>query len=708
MAIEDGLDPMEYPEEEQEGTAERLTEEDLLKIFAKEVEDATALQDERQQNQQDATDYFYAKLPAVPEGDGSSDMSTFVSTDVADGVESVLAEIVPAFSGQSPVEFVPSSEQDEAQADLETRAVNHTATACGAFMAINMAGKDALLRRAGIVKVWWEEKVAVRYESFDAHIEALPQMTQAGPDETVEFAEADMDEMTGMVTGAIRRYTKKGKPRIAAVPRDEFLISSDATQPNADEARFVGHQRPVSRSYLIELGFDKDVVDGLKSETGSESMARSARYRDSSEGYNNSPDPSTEQVMVVEGYYRIDMDGDGIAELRRIVTGGGAGGTDELLINEPWDQQPFCIGVPYLGIYSWDGVSLFDKLKSVQDVKTSLTRDLLDATKRNVRQRIGAVDREVNMDDLLTSVMGGVVRMKTPNAVFPIPDVQIPPQLFNVLQYMDEVRRDKGGGAIDSAAQVNALAGDTAHGLERMMSAAEQVNAMVAKNLAETLIKPLYLKLHALLRSYQQNPLVVPGSTGWQTANPQQWSPRDTMVVSLGMSVGERTRRSAALGAILQQQMAAMQNGMDGIIVTPTHLYQTLIDMVRMAGLPSPEQYFQSPESPQAQQAAQQKQQAAQQQAQIQQQAAQQQLQVPIQMEQIKAQGTVQAAQIRSETDKEVATLKEQNAMLKNNMDMILKTFEQRLKLIEMNAKYDGEPVPDTAEQAAGEQGSLQ
>lgn len=707
MDIEDTLETEDESAEEEQQEHE-ISEEDLLKIFKKEVEDASLLQDERQSNQEQATDYFYGRLPGVPTGENSDNMSAFVSTDVADAVESVLAEIVPAFSGQSPVEFVPSSEADEAQADLETRAVNHTANSCGAFMAINMAGKDALLRRAGIVKVWWEDKTSVKYEPFEANIEVLPQMMQAGQDETVEFAEAAMDEMTGMVSGSIRRYTKKGRPRIAAVPRDEFLISSDATNPNADEARFVGHQRPVSRSYLIELGFDRDTVEELKSETGAESGARAARYRDYGEALSNSPDPSTEQVMVVEGYYHIDFDGDGIAELRRIVTGGGSEGTDELLINEPWDAQPFCIGVPYLGIYSWDGVSLFDKLKSVQDVKTALTRDLLDATRRNVRQRIGAVEREVNMDDLMSSVMGGVVRMKSSGGVFPIPDVQIPPQLFNVLQYMDEVRKDKGGGAIDAAAQVNALAGDTAHGLERMMSAAEQVNAMVAKNLAETLIKPLYLKLHALLRSYQQNPLVIPGSTGWQSANPAQWSPRDNMVVSLGMSVGERTRRSAALGQINQQQMMAMGNGMDGILVSPVQIYQTLIDQVRMAGLPSPEQYWINPASPEAQQAAQAKQQAAQQQAQIQQQAAQQQLQVPITMEQIKAKGTVESAQIRSESQKEIETLKAQNALLQANMDMIQKTFDQRLKLIELNAKYDGDPVPDNVAPPAADQGSLQ
>ena len=411
--------------------------------------------------------------------------------------------------------------------------------------------------------------------------------------------------------------------------------------------------------------------------------------------------------MVVEAYTNIDVDRDGIAELRRIWTGGGSDGTDELLSEEPWVEQPFCIGVPYLGIYSWDGVSLFDKLKMVQDTKTWLLRDLLNASRRNVRQRVGAVEREVNIDDLQTSVMGGVVRCKSPNSVFPLPNVEVPAQLFSVLAYMDEVRRDKGGGAIDTAAQANALAGDTAHGLERMMSAAEQVNAMVAKNLAETLVKPMYLKLHFLMRSYQQNPVVVAGSVGWQEANPATWTPRDSMVVALGMSVGERTRRSAALGGILQAQMTAMQSGQDGTLVTQQNIYQTVIDAARMAGLPSPEQYWTNPASPEAQQAAQQKAQAAQQQAQQAQAVTQAQMQAPLQMEKIRAQGSVQSAQIRSESAKEISAIKAQSDQaikaMQSQMDAMQQTVQNamdmlnmRLKLVDLNAKYDADPVPDT------------
>jgi hypothetical protein len=236
---------------------------------------------------------------------------------------------------------------------------------------------------------------------------------------------------------------------------------------------------------------------------------------------------------------------------------------------------------------------------------------------------------------------------------------------------------------------------------------------MVAKIIAETLIKPLYLKTHNLLRQYQQNPIVIPGSTGWQSANPQQWSPRDSMNVSLGMSVGERTRRTAALQSIMQTQMTAVQAGKDGTLVTEQNLYNTAVDLVRMAGLPDPSQYFQDPSSPQAQQAAQQKAQAAQQQAKIAQQAAQAQLQVPVSMETIKAQAAVQSAQIRAASASETQQMKNEIDGLKAALQQITDTFNARIKLAELNASLDNEPVPDTLEQmpkgnAAPQQGVLQ
>jgi hypothetical protein len=662
-----------------------MSDKDLLRAIRIEVDRASQMQDERRENREEATEYFYGRSPPAPAGDDAEGMSGVVSTDVADAVEAVLAEILPAFSGQSPVEFVPLGPDDESQADQETRAVTHVAMAHGAYMALNMAVKDALLRRAGVLKVSWETRADVAYERLDSvALDMLPQALQEQAGQAVEIVDGDLNpDLTA--SGTIRRYTKRSVPRIDAVPLDEFLIDGNVSLPSADEARFLAHRRPVSRSDLIRLGFDPELVASLAKYSSSMDESTTARARSQSDTDFETGHTSTEFILACECYYQIDSDGDGIAELRRIVTAGGTDGVDELLLDEPWDEQPFCVGVPYLGLYSWDGISLYDKLKAVQDTKTDLLRGLIDATKRNLRQRIGAVERLVNMDDLLTSAMGGVVRIKDPTAIVPIPDVQVPPQLLNTLTYMDDIRRDKGGGAIDTAAQAQAIAGDTAHGLERMMSAAEQVNAMVAKNLAETMVKPMYRKLHKLMRTYFEGQVQMRAAGQWQSANPAQWSPRDELVISMGMSVGERTRRTAALQMILAAQGGALQAGQDGVLVGLPQIYATQIDLARMTGLPAPEQYWINPAAPEAQKAAQGKAQQAQQQAQQANQLAMAQVQVPLQMQQIKAQSDLQRQQMQGELD-----------ALKAHLSHIADMLEQRIKLVELNAKYDAEQVPDT------------
>lgn len=655
---------------------EKLTQDELRTILREEIDNARSAQEEMAGDQEEAEDYFYGRLPAVPEDDDELGYADVVSTDVADAVEAVLSEVLPAFA-DGPVEFEPLSVEDEQQAALESRAVHHVIVSRGGYMAINAACKDALLKRAGILKATWEERKVPTYQAQrGVPIQAiLPALSQGA-----EITEGEMG-MDGTASVTLRTYRNESRPRIDVVPRDEFLLSRGASILNIDDSRLVAQQRTVTRSELVEWGFDAEMVADLKDYPGY--YRTSARQAEA--GWDESTHKSTEPVMAIDAYLRVDADGDGIAELRRIVSAGGDDGTDVILFDETVAEQPFCVGVPYLGLNTWEGVSLFDKLKSIQDVKTGILRDLLDASHRNARQRLGAVERDANMDDLLTSVRGGVVRCKTPSGVFALPDVPFPQALFGMLEYSDKLRRDKGGGAIDTAAQAQAMTGDTAHGIERMMSAVEAVNAMLARNLAETLIKPLYRKMHDLLRSHQQQPLMVPGAGGYQAMQPGQWPQRTDMVMSMGMSTGERGRRTSALMAIGQAQQQAMQQGLTGQLVGLPQIYQTAVDIGRMAGLPSPEQYWIDPESQQSQQA----QQAAAQQAQQAQQMAQAQQQQAVQLAQMQATSLQQVEQIRSQNDLQLQAMKNQMDRMKTMLSHQEAMFAQRVKLLGIEVQTD-------------------
>ncbi len=619
-----------------------------------------------------AAKYFYGELPAPPDDLRNVGFADMVSTDVADGVQSVMAELIPTFTSY-PVQFQAIGPGDEVVADLESRAVHQSMMDAGGYLAIAQATMSILLDRAGVLKVYWDSRRVPRYQRFEGMpVEALPISD--------DLLEADLDEETGLASGLMRTYEMVAGPKVDAVPLSEFLIAKDTLPGRMADSRYMGQRRTLLRGELVSMGFDEALVAELNAW----------------EDQNQASHESIEQIMCVDSYYRIDADGDGIAELRRIITGGGTEGTDEILFDEPVNAAPFAVGLGYLGLWTWDGVSLFDKLKEVQDMKTGQLRDLSDLMHRASRQRVGAVEYDANIDDLQTSVRGGVVRCKTPQGVFPLQEVAVPMGAFELLGYMDKARRDKGGGAIDSAQQALQIGGESAHGVERIMSSIEQINSLVARTAAETLIKPAYALMHTVLRENMQQELQVPGSTGWESTNPGMWQPREKMVLTLGMSSAERQRRLVALGGVIAQQQTALQAGLAGQLVDLNGVYRALVDAGRMAELESPESYWIDPSTPEAQQAAQAQQEQEQQAQALEEQKVSQSMQIA----QMQATALQQTQQIRNESAIAVQQMKDANNLamqqLKNELDMMkaamdhqAKMFAQRVNLVTTEATID-------------------
>eukprot|EP01047_Picozoa_sp_COSAG01_P075249 COSAG01_NODE_12837_length_1678_cov_1.441419_1_plen_114_part_10 len=69
-----------------------------------------------------ALDYYYGSNNAAPAADGRSALQ---SSDVADMVEAVNAQMMPAFEPEDLVEFEPLNDEDIDQAASETEAVSY-------------------------------------------------------------------------------------------------------------------------------------------------------------------------------------------------------------------------------------------------------------------------------------------------------------------------------------------------------------------------------------------------------------------------------------------------------------------------------------------------------------------------------------------------------------------------------------------------------
>ena len=329
--------------------------------------------------------------------------------------------------------------------------------------------KDALIEKNGIVKVYWDESEKVEQETYENLNDQEYQILINNDDvEVVEeesfvdekakeqleqikaLAEAQGQVMEDIPTPKlhnciIKRTSSSGKVKIENIPPEEFLIQKSAK--SIEDADFVAHRVLKTRSDLIQMGFDRDIVDDLPTQnTVTMNDERLARFADIDESpLHDAPDESTQDIEIYECYVKIDMDGDGIAELRKVIVAGGNANT--ILENMPCDFIPFCSLTPVPMPHRFYGRSVSELVEDVQLVKSTVMRQLLDNMYLTNNNRVAIMDGMVNLDDLLTSRPGGVVRTKQPpsQVMLPMQNQTISQQAFPLLEYLDTVRETRTG-----------------------------------------------------------------------------------------------------------------------------------------------------------------------------------------------------------------------------------------------------------------------
>jgi hypothetical protein len=308
--------------------------------------------------------------------------STIVTGEVAEAVDAALPALLRVFTqGDDIVRAEPEGPGDEEIAKQITSYLNYIFYRDNpGFAILNIWFKDALLQKNGIVKVYWDDERQVNSEEYENLTEE--ELALMLEDESVEIVSQDKtkvgeiqvpptpEEMmaaqqTGMMpeprTEAVfaydvkvRKVKKFGQVRIENVPPEEFIISKKAR--TITDSPFCAHRKLTTRSELIAMGFDADIVENLPTYEDLEyTPERVARYSQGEQPMNQTSaiDKSMEEVEVFECYIRADYDDDGIAELRKVVYAG-----HEILENEEIDYVPFCSICPIPMPHKFFGHSL--------------------------------------------------------------------------------------------------------------------------------------------------------------------------------------------------------------------------------------------------------------------------------------------------------------------------------------------------------------
>jgi hypothetical protein len=532
---------------------------------------------------------YYLRQPYGNEIEGRS---SIVTGEVAEAIDGALPQLIRVFTTtEDIVYFEPRGPMDEETARQATDYCNWAFyRENDGMLILHNWFKDALLQKVGVVKSYWDEKTDVTKEEYKNLTEdelALLLSDQSFKVVKQEIEYTEMQDMMGNVVQVpsyevyVQRTEESGQVRIENVPPEEFLISKSAK--TIEEATFVAHRRLMPRSELIAMGYDKDIVDELPTYNDLEfSPERIARFPNGEQpDQNTSLDFSMQTLEVYECYIRIDEDEDGIAELRRIVYVGS-----EILEDEETDYIPFHSLCPIPIPHKFFGQSLADRTMDIQLQKSTITRQSLDNLYLTNNSRVGAVDGQVNMDDLLNATPGGVIRMKNPNALVPLTVQSTFGQAMPMLEYLDAVQA-KRTGVSDAQAGLDpdVLSNVTATAVAAMMKSNSGKLELIARLFAETGMKSLFKGVLHLLGKYQDKPKVVRMRGKYVTFDPRTWANEYDITINVGLGSGDREQKLAMLQMILaKQEQIIQQYGPSNPLVSIGQYRNTLAKFIESAG----------------------------------------------------------------------------------------------------------------------------
>jgi hypothetical protein len=610
--------------------------------------------------------------------------SRIVATKVRDTIRQIKPSLMRVFlSNDQFVQFVPGSAQDVDAAETATKFVHSQFSEKNGYRVVSDVFHDALLKKAGVVKVYWDEYAKqTTHEYTNLTEQEFMLLAQEDDVDVVQHSvtyEVEMDEMGAEVQipfhdAKIVRTKTEGTLRVDSVPPEEFFVDRNAK--SIDDFYICGHRTEMRAGDLIAMGYDPDIVLSLSGISDHDTMAEAEDFE--RRGYEQEEDedirdPSMRKVAVTEAYMRMDVDGTGTAQLHKITMGGGQ---YQLLDYEACDEVPFAIFESDPEPHAFFGRSIADLIIEDQDASTAILRGVLDNIAMTNNPRLAMVEGQVNIDDLLNNEIGGIVRLKDQTA---IQQLQVPfaaGQVLGAAQYYDQIIESKTGiSRASMGLDPDALQAQTATAARLTASAAAGHIEVIARNLAEGGMTRMFKLMLKLLAENSPEEQMMRLSGGmFAPIDPRSWNTDMMISVNVGLGTGKEDERLAALQQTFQTQLQFYQTGgPNNGIVSMTNIRNTLADILGLAGVRNSDRYYQ-PMTPEIEtQLIQMQQQAMMAAAQGQQ---DQQAQALVQAETIRAQAKAQSDMAKIQLDAQKALAQDDRERDKMDQDLLIKAAE--------------------------------
>jgi hypothetical protein len=539
-------------------------------------------------------------------GDEEAGRSQAVSRDVHDTVSQIMPSLLRIFFGpEKVVEFVPQGEDDVDQAEQITDYVNYVFTRDNpGFLILHSVFKDALIRDLGVIKWWWdssEESRTVEYsglteESLTLLLEDLAGAQKA---ELVDSQVDDEEGGDGLISVKVKLIKKRDRVRLAALPCEELLISRDAK--SMDEAALVAHRTMKSVSDLVAMGYDQEEVlehaeQGDELADTPDRLARTPYAQ--GDGSSALVDDSGKLVLYIEAYIRLDVDGDGIAEMVKVCTMGPG---HQVVHWEEVDGRPFADFCPDPEPHTFFGDSPAGKTMDVQRIKSSLLRSALDSLSLAINPRTVVSEKmggENVVADAMNTEIGAIIRADHPDAVREIVAPDVSPSAFQAMNYMDQIKESRTGQSrVAMGLDPQALQNTTATAAAAQFGQSQQHIEIIARIFAELGMTRVFRGILKLIVENQREERMVQ-LTGkkWVKMDPRGWRADMDVVPNVGLGGGTDQEKAQVLSLVLQKQEQIIQTaGPDNPLVSLNEYHYALAQFLQLAGFRNPGAFFKDP-----------------------------------------------------------------------------------------------------------------
>lgn len=576
------------------------SESEIVAILERQIGNAVAGEDsDLETNQSDALDRYYGR----PMGNEVEGQSQVVSRDLLETVEWMLPSLMKPFtSGKEYIKFDPVGPDDIDRADQETKVINYVVQKQNnGFMLIHDWIKDGLLMKNGYVKCEYIDYPRVSYETYthltEQELIALvndPNAEVAQHTEYVEPILMDGQQIPVPFHDVKIKYTQRdGKVCIVSIPNEEMLVSRETKGPYLNDSQFIAHRTHKTESDLIEAGYDPDFVKSIPTHSHYDTELEYTRDTHTGEDMyvDQETDESTRRVEVFDCYVRLDEDGDGISELRHIVMAG-----NRILEDEEVNFVPFASWSPIPMPHKHVGLSEDDLVKDIQEIRTTLIRQMLDNLYLTNHPQTEVLEGKVTLDDLIDVTPGGFTRVTEMGSIRERTVPFTAAASMPMVELMDSMRETRTGVSRHTMGlDADALAQSTKGAFEGALRQANYRLELVARLFAESGIKELYRIVHGLLSQHRDTQMIVDINGEYTPINPASWRERTDLTVMVGLGTGDSNERAAKLYTLIEKAEQHLLN--KSPLFTPKNLHNMYEDLLEKGDLGRIEEYLTDPDT---------------------------------------------------------------------------------------------------------------